>query len=291
MTTNGKETIASVLLSATKQLMENESIQTPRLDCELLLSFLLECERIDLLMNRDAVVSKNVYEAFFALVKRRAENEPISYLTGEKEFMSLPFSVCPGILIPRPETELLVEQIIEQVRSISHPTVLDLCTGSGAIAVSVAHYVKQAKVMAVDKYDVCVSVAQKNAIKHGVSNRVDVKQADVFDDVSAYPAFHCIVSNPPYVQKSVLSSLPKDVADFEPTYALDGGDDGLTFYRRIAEIAKDKLLPQGFLALEIGFDQGKDVSDILKASNAFYDVQVLKDYAGLDRMVTAIKSC
>lgn len=289
MTTNGNKTIASALLTATRQLSQNESISTPRLDCEILLSFLLQCERIDLMTNRDAVIGEDLYEAFVSLVKRRLQSEPISYLTGEKEFMSLPFSVCPGILIPRPETELLVEYIIENLKNISKPVVLDLCTGSGAIAVSVAYYLKQAKVVAVDKYDVCISVANQNAVAHGVSNRVDVKQADIFDDFLEFPFFHCIVSNPPYIQKSVLSSLPKDVADFEPIYALDGGDDGLIFYRRIAEIAKEKLLPQGLLVLEIGFDQGKGVSDILKESNAFYDVQVVKDYAGLDRMVTAIK--
>lgn len=289
MTTNGNKTIASALLTATKQLMQNESISTPRLDCEILLSFLLQCERIDLLTNRDTVLNQDVYEAFFALVKRRLQNEPISYLTGEKEFMSLPFSVSPGILIPRPETELLVEYIIENLKDISNPTILDLCTGSGAIAVSVAYYLMQSQITAVDKYDVCISVANQNAKAHGVSDRVDVKRADIFDDFSGYDSFHCIVSNPPYIQKHVLSSLPKDVADFEPMYALDGGDDGLVFYRRIAEIAKDKLLAKGLLVLEIGFDQGKDVSDILKESNAFYDVQVVKDYAGLDRMVTAIK--
>lgn len=289
MTINGNITIDTALKDAIKELSENKTISTPRLDCEILLCFLLNCKRIDLILNKDSILQKDVYAVFAELVNRRLQNEPVSYLTGKKEFMSLDFFVEPGILIPRPETEFLVEYIIENLKDKKNPTVLDLCTGSGAIAVSIAHYIPNASVTAVDKFDICVSTAQKNADALSVSDRVSVILADVLEDFTCSDTFQCIVSNPPYIQKDVLSTLPKDVKDFEPMYALNGGEDGLVFYRRIIEISEKLLVPNGILVFEIGHDQGYDVSRLLENSNMFLDISVTKDYAGLDRMVTAKK--
>lgn len=289
MTTNGKKDLNSVLFSGIKLLSENESILSPRLDAEILLCHLLNLERIDLVLKKDMVLSDEMYSAFSAYIERRCKNEPVSYITGEKEFMSLTFRVLPGVLIPRPETELLVEQIADVFREHPAPLVLDLCTGSGAIAVSLAHYLEKASVVAVDKFDVCVKTAKQNAENLGVSERVKIIKADVFQELPIDKKFDCIVSNPPYIEKEVLSTLPKDVKNHEPMYALDGGKDGLDFYRRITDVADSLLKPGGLLAFEIGYDQGKSVPDLIEETKAYEDIQTSKDYAGQDRIVTAYK--
>ncbi len=290
MTINGNDvTIGEALLSATKYLSENKSILSPRLDSEILLSFILSCSRIDLVLKSKSVLKKTHRASFDALIKRRYQNEPIGYLTNQKEFMSLDFFVKPGILIPRPETELLVEYVIDACKTHSAPKILDLCTGSGVIAISIAHYLKYASVTAVDKYDTCLKVAQKNVSMYHVTERVNLVLADVFDLLPFDGQFDCIVSNPPYIEESVLSSLPDDVKNYEPKYALDGGKDGLCFYRRITELAIEHLSSGGHLVFEIGFNQGVAVSEIIQNTNQFSDIEIKKDYAGLDRMVTALK--
>ena len=289
MTINGNQTIKEALFCAVNFLSQEESIPTPRLDCEILMSYLLNCNRIDLILKGDTLLDPDVQKSFFRMVERRKHHEPVSYITAKKEFMSLDFWVSPGVLIPRPETEFLVEYITEKFKSHKSPAILDLCTGSGAIAVSVAHFLKNATVTAMDKYEICVSTAKKNAEANGVTDRVQVVQADIFKSLPIENKVQCIVSNPPYIRKSVLSSLPDDVAKFEPEYALDGGEDGLIFYRRITELAKEKLENGGLLVFEIGFDQAEEVSEILEKSNMFRQIEITKDYAGLDRMITAEK--
>ncbi len=270
-------------------LSENKSISSSRLDCEVLLAHLLKCERIDLIIKKDTFLEDDIKKSFFSLVERRRNNEPVSYLINQKEFMSLDFFVTPGVLIPRPETEMLVEFLIENLKDLENPLLIDLCTGSGAIGVSVAHYLPNAFVTVVDKYDVCVNTAQKHAEAHGVSDRVHIKKKDVLTDKCDFGKYHALVSNPPYIQNKVLSTLPDDVKNYEPQYALDGGDDGLCFYRRITELAKDLLIDGGILVFEIGFDQGEQVKQIIKDTHLFQDVKITKDFAGQDRMITAIK--
>lgn len=287
--TNGKITIASALSEAVAYLKNNPSILSPRLDCEILLCHLLHWERIQLILEQDAMLESEIYATFRKYVVRRAQNEPVSYITGKKEFMSLEFAVRPGILIPRPETELLVEYITRFFAKHESSNILDLCTGSGAIAVSVAHGLPNAVLDAVDKFDICIQTTKENAKTHHVSDRVRVVKRDIFGDFPDEHLYDCIVSNPPYIQKDVLSALPDDVKCFEPSYALDGGEDGLMFYRRISELAENYLKPHGLLVLEIGYDQGEDLRIMLENAGVFQDINITKDYAGLDRMVTAIK--
>lgn len=289
MTINGKNDINSVLLSGIEILSNNKSISSPRLDAEILLCHLLNLERIDLVLKKDTLLSDENVNQFLKLIKRRLKNEPVSYITGEKEFMSLPFRVLPGVLIPRPETELLAERLVEEYKNDSAPQILDLCTGSGAIAISIAYYLKNALVTAVDKFDVCVKTARENAQNIGVEKRVEVIKADVFEKLPLVKTFDCIVSNPPYIEEKVLSTLPSDVKNHEPMYALDGGTDGLDFYRRIIAVSEMLLKPNGLLAFEIGYDQGKSVSNLIKENGKFDEIKVLKDYAGQDRIVTAYK--
>lgn len=287
--TNGKKTIASVLSDAVHYLSGNNGITNPRLECEILLSHLLVWERIRLILQKDDIISEEIYIKFQNLVQRRYKNEPIAYLIGTKEFMSMNFIVKPGILIPRPETEFLVEYVIGSMKHLQNPKILDLCTGSGAIAISIAHYLPDASVVAVDKYDICVETTLENAKRNQVSEQLTVMQHDIFEPFPNDKIFDCIVSNPPYIQKEVLTTLPSDVKNYEPKYALDGGDDGLIFYHRIIELTQNHLKTDGILVLEIGYDQGAELVRLLKESKCFKDIIVTKDYAGLDRMVTAVK--
>ena len=288
MTINGK-TVGEALKDAIEILSTDKSFTSPRLDCEILLAFVLNCTRMDLIFCRDKQLSDEQQSMFFAYIQRRLKREPISYITNEKEFMSLSFFVEKGILTPRPETELLVEYIIDQYKKVNEPHILDLCTGSGAIAVSLAHYLKNSYITAVDKYDICLEVAKKNAQKHGCSERIKLMETDVLKQFDMKEKFHCIVSNPPYIKSRVLSSLPDDVKCYEPEYALDGGQDGLLFYRQITSSAAKQILPGGKLVYEIGYDQGVDVKDIIEDTHLFHTIEIIKDYAGLDRMVIATK--
>ncbi len=289
MTINGKKNIRELLAIGTKILSEDHEQLTPRLDCEILLAHTLKCKRIDLILHNTKQIDTEQQTIFFSYINRRMQHEPISYITNEKEFMSLSFFVDEGILVPRPETEMLVEYLIKQYQNTESLSVLDLCTGSGAIAVSVAYYIKHAQVTAVDKYEACVRVAEKNAMRHQCLERIRFIQADVLKPLSIDNLFHCIVSNPPYIQKDVIPTLSDDVKNFEPLYALDGGDDGLIFYRAIVSFAKDHLFPLGKLMFEIGYDQGETVKKIILDSGVFHSVEIIKDFAGQDRMVIATR--
>ncbi len=289
MTINGKKTVGEALKDAVEILSADKELTSPRLDCEILLAFVLNCTRMDLIFRHNQQLSDEQQAMFFSYVQRRFEHEPISYLTNEKEFMSLSFFVQKGILTPRPETELLVEYIINQYKTMDEPHILDLCTGSGAIAVSLAYYLKNSYITAVDKYEVCLETARMNAQKHGCTERIKWMKADVLKQFDINEKFHCIVSNPPYIKSRVLSSLPDDVKNYEPEYALDGGQDGLLFYRRITYFAAEHILPGGKLVYEIGYDQGIDVKNIIEDTHSFHTIEVVKDYAGLDRMVIATK--
>lgn len=288
MMTNGKITIATALSDAVAALSLNKSIETPRLDAEVLLCYVLGCERITLIIEKDKPLNEEDLKRYNVYINRRVSNEPVSYITKSREFMSLDFDVSDGILIPRPDTEILVEEIIKIYKD-KKVSILDLCTGSGAIAVSLAHYLNDCSVTAVDKYDVCIKIASKNAKKHNVQNKISFVCADVLEPFDVNNDFDCIVSNPPYIKSEVLTTLPSDVKDYEPLYALDGGNDGLIFYRKITEFACNKLKSGGILAFEIGFDQGESVRKIIEDTCVFQNIKVIDDLAGLNRVVIAEK--
>ena len=255
------------------------------IDARILLKYVLGIDDIGLSVNANLDVPQNIYNKYIDMINRRMVNEPVAYITGTKEFMSLEFDVEPGILIPRPETEHIVEYVIEQ--NIKNAKVLDICTGSGAIAVSIAHYLKDCTVTAVDISDKSIEVATKNALKNNVSDRCKVLKADALKKLPFETQFDIVISNPPYIKSEDVLSLEKDVKDFEPRLALDGGDDGLMFYKKISKNAYDILKYNGIIIYEIGYDQAQDVCDILKEN--YTNIKVIKDFAGLDRIVTAKK--
>ncbi|MBQ2696056.1 MAG: peptide chain release factor N(5)-glutamine methyltransferase [Clostridia bacterium] len=277
------------LLKEATAVLSAAGIESARLDSEVLLSHVLKKDRLYLVMHRNDEADETVEAAFRELVARREKSEPVAYLTGSREFMSLEFSVCPGVLIPRPDTETLVEFVIEKFSERENPSILDLCTGSGAIAVSLAHYLPNSRVTAADISDLCVTVAGENAEKNGVSDRVTVLQQDVFAYESEEP-FDCVVSNPPYIPSEVVYTLEKDVKDYEPHLALDGGEDGYTFYRYLSTKAVQLLKSGGLLVLEVGHDQAETVAGFLRETNAYKTVGTKQDLAGINRVVYGIKN-
>lgn len=282
--TNGKNmNILDAISKGIKLLSESLSDINPRFESELLLSYAIKKERIWLLLHGSDKLSEDDCNRFLGLVKRRADGEPFSYITGIKEFMSLDFKVKEGVLIPRPDTETLVSHIIETFKN-KNALILDLCTGSGAIAVSLAKYLEDSFITAVDISDVCIETAKENAETNGVADRVDIVKKDILTGFSTDKQFDCIVSNPPYIKTEDIKTLMKDVKDFEPTLALDGGNDGLIFYRKISTLAKKLLKKDGILAYEIGHDQAQDVYNIMK-NESFSEIDFVKDLAGINRVI------
>jgi release factor glutamine methyltransferase len=271
-----------------------KDIDSPRLTAELILSFVLQMERIELYTHFDEVVGKPQLDKLHNLVKRCLQNEPVQYLTSRCEFYSLSFKVAPGCLIPRPETELLVERAIDFLRGRTGTQyVCDLCTGCGCIAAAIAKNFPDAKIIATDICDKALSVAAENIKKHNLSERVELLQGDLFEPVISQldvKEFDLIVCNPPYVSETEYEKLDTKVKNYEPKLALDGGQDGLDIYRRIATEAGGHLKKEGAVILEIGYLQGGGVKELLEETNAFSPIKIEKDFNNNDRIITAIRS-
>ncbi len=221
-------------------------------------------------------------EELCACLDRFAGGEPIQYIVGSEEFMSLDFKVAPGVLIPRPETEVLVESLIEAFKTAAAPRFIDVGTGSGCIAVSLAKYLPRARITALDISPEALALAKENARINGTAERIDFIECDITRGFPALGAADCVVSNPPYIRSGVIPTLDKNVRLYESITALDGGEDGLDFYKIITATAP--LVRGGVLAYEIGFDQGAAVSGIVCAAG-FENVRVLPDLEGRDRVV------
>ncbi len=280
------------LLEWTPGFFAKKAVDQPRLAAELLLSHVLNIARIQLYTGYDRVVGEDQLARFRELVRRAGEQEPIAYLTGKAHFFSLEFSVNRDVLIPRPDTETLVENVLQTVRNqagLESPRVLDLCTGSGCVAAAIAKNLKSANVLAIDISEKAAAVARENIQQLGLTDRVMVEVGDLFSPmktiVDARP-FDLIVANPPYITSDQLAGLDKSVREYEPMLALDGGPDGLVIHRRILGKAPDHLLPGGRVFLEIAFDQGAAAREMAAKFDAFTDCRVLKDFGGRDRVLT-----
>jgi release factor glutamine methyltransferase len=275
------------LLDWTKKYFATKGIETPRQESEILLAHALGCPRIELYTRFDEVVGEGPRSRFRELVRRRAEGCPVAYLVGYREFYKLPFRVSPAVLIPRPETEHLVELALRLAANYSQLRVLDLCTGSGCIAVSVAYYCKSAQVVATDVSADAVEVARTNAAQHGVAQRIEFRTGDLFSPIQPDERFDLILSNPPYVAHEDLPQLHRQIRDYEPRLALDGGAGGLTFYQRIAQQVSEFLAPGARLLLEIGYDQEEAVTALLAAVPGLSVEETVRDLARLPRIVVA----
>jgi len=276
------------LLSISTQYLKEKGCASARLDAELLLGHVLAMSRLDLYLNLDKpLVSKEV-DLYRECIGRRGRREPVAYITGTKEFYSLPFTVTPAVLIPRPETELLVEKVVQLGKAClaqgkQEVRILDLGTGSGAIAVTVALQDPAFRVTAVDVSAEALAVARQNAQHHEVAGQIEFVASDLYSQVDG--RFDIICSNPPYLTQEEMDSLQPEVS-FEPAAALAGGEDGLAFYRRIFPEAPPHLSSPGWVVVEIGAAQGSAVAEAAAASG-FVVEECLKDYGGRDRVVVA----
>jgi release factor glutamine methyltransferase len=281
------------LLEWTAAFFTRKGVDSPRLSAELLLSHVLSVPRIKLYTDYERPLTEPELAEYRDLVKRAGEEEPIAYLTGKAPFFNLEFEVTRDVLIPRPDTETLVENVLQTARiqtGLEAPRVLDLCTGSGCIACAIARHLKNATVLATDISPAAVAVARRNVGRLKLADRVTVEQGDLFEPlataVDARP-FDLIVSNPPYIPTAQVPKLDRSVKDYEPLTALDGGPDGLALHRRILEGAGDRLVPGGRIYLEIAFDQGELAKEVAAEYPDFEDFRILKDYGGNDRVLTA----
>lgn len=267
------------LLGWTTRYFQKHGLAAARLEAETLLAYVLKENRVFLYTNYDAPVNQQERQSYRQLIQRRARQEPLAYITGEKEFMSLAFTVTPEVLIPRPETELLVETAIDLTNGIGKH-ICDVGTGSGAIAVSLAHYLPLAQITATDISAAALQLAQQNAARHGVS--IDFIQSDLLLNLDPEVRFDLIVANLPYIATAEYQLLEPEVRDNEPQQALVGGDDGLDVYRRLIPQAYRFLGPGGRLLLEIGAGQGQAA---LHLAAPFAAGHIVADLAGRDRLI------
>ncbi len=275
-------TIKDIIVKYSKEL--EEISPTPRLDVETLLQKVLGVDRLYILLNLERVLSEDEEQLFNKFINERLNNRPIAYIVGNREFMGLDFFVKEGVLIPRPDTEVLVEEVIELAKKKDAKNILDIGTGSGAITVSLAKYLENVKVTSVDISDIALEIGKRNAISNEVDDRINFVKSDLFTNIDKETKFDIIVSNPPYIKREVIDTLDKQVKDYEPYNALEGGVDGLDFYRAITKQAKEYLKKGGILAYEVGHDQSEDVSKLMEM-DGYTNIYTLKDLQQIDRVV------
>ncbi len=285
---SGESTVQGLLRSATADLAE-AGIDTARLDAEILMAHVLDCARMGLYGRLSEALSADQTAAFKALVERRQTFEPVAYLTGEQEFWSLPFKVSLDTLIPRPDTETLVETVLQHRDGLPVRRILDLGTGSGCIFLSLLHEYVDAQGTAVDISVGALAVARQNAEALGLDGRAAFLEGSWFTPLEAGQRFDVIVSNPPYIPSADMAGLMPDVRLYEPGSALDGGEDGLGPYRLIAATAPAFLDAGGLLAVEVGIRQADDVMALFDAAG-LVGTDKAKDLGGVDRVVYGKKS-
>ena len=298
METMGRMSLHSLWLWGTAELAASV-VEDSRWQAELLLRGIVDVTRAKFMTYPELQVTRIDTERFREAIRKRSFGVPVQYILGRQEFYGREFLVTPDVLIPRPETEVLVEEVVKALSAFSFPLsgleelsahsfrILDLCTGSGCIGLTLAAELPEARVLATDISLQALAVAKQNAQKLGVADRVEFRQGDLFAALRG-DVFDVIVSNPPYIETATIPTLSKDVQN-EPIGALDGGADGLEFYRRIADGLGQYLAPAGLVAVEIGHGQGQDVMQLFTQSGLI-DVTLILDLAGKERVVTGKRS-
>jgi release factor glutamine methyltransferase len=275
------------ILNESTKALEAAKIPSARLDAEVLLSFCLGCDRLEFYKNPDMTISEAKLSTFRNLIARRLQWEPVAYITGRKEFWSFSLDVNNSVLIPRPDTEIIVEEALNICRKIdsSEIKILDIGTGSGAIALALASEITGAKVVATDISPAALNLAQKNATALGLKEKIYFQQGDLFEPVDGI--FDIIVCNPPYISAQDYEKLPAGVKDYEPQDALLAGKSGLEFYEKLIYQAAGFLQKNGWLLLEIGAKQETGVRGIMEAAGFYDSIEMRRDYAGLPRVIKA----
>ncbi len=288
--------IMKELLQIGESALDKAGCMDPRIDAELIMLFLLKIDKQQLFIKSPTLLDEKTCEAYFKLIDIRSGGTPVQYITGEQEFMGINFKVNENVLIPRQDTETLVEEVMSDIKAMSAQRkaprggyqILDLCCGSGAIGVSLCKLLNDVRVTAADISSGAVAVARENAQNTGVDKLMKFAEGDLFSPLRkgiGGTKFHVIATNPPYIRRAVIPTLQREIAEHEPLAALDGGEDGMDFYRRIIAEAADYLRPDGMLYLEIGHDQGEAVCVLAADSERFENITVVRDLAGHDRVV------
>ena len=286
MSENGDIWTIGRILKWTEQYFGTKGVESPRLDAEVLLSHVLKKERIYLYVHFDQPLEAAELAAYKELIKQRVNHVPVAYLLGQKEFMGLTFKVTPATLIPRPDTEILVQAAVERLRGREKVSFADIGTGSGAICLSVLSFVPDSTAVTVDISQEARAVAEENAESLGLSERIEFFTGDLLEPVKDRK-FTAILSNPPYIPERDIEGLQAEVRCQEPYGALSGGKDGLDFYRRLCSEAPALLEDEGFMAFEVGIGQAAVVAKLAEENPLIKRTEILKDLAGIERVVIA----
>lgn len=275
------------LLDWTAKYLAEKGSEFPRLDAEVLLAHAQGCRRIELYTRYEEQASEAVRSKFKELVRRRIEGCPVAYLVGRKEFFSLEFEVGPGVLIPRPDTETLVMECLERAKELAEPVIVDVGTGSGAIAISLAKQIPTARLTAIDLSSDALGYARRNADKHGVAERIRFLEGDLLSALPAGESFDMIASNPPYIALEDWEKLPVGVRQYEPKIALDGGPGGYQVVQRLIDQARAFLRSGGYLIVEIGAPQEETVRRLINDRSGYELGPTTRDYSGHPRVLRA----
>jgi release factor glutamine methyltransferase len=293
---NEQRWIIKDLLSVTADYLKKKDIDNPRLCAEILLAHQLKTTRVKLYLNFDQPLNEKDINEYRTLIQRRLTREPVQYITGVQEFWSMEFNVGPQVLIPRPETEILVEQVVSIIKDrkaageSARLSVLDIGTGSGALAVAIASELPDAEIWATDISTDALEVARANAHKHGLEDRVRFLESDIFSVLNnVQQQFDVIVSNPPYIPREDYAALSPEVGKYEPRKALDGGEGGLFFIEKLILEAKDFLKSGGWLLIEMAPFQTAKAMDLIVQTGFYGEQKIIKDYSQKDRVVMARK--
>ncbi|MBQ1889362.1 peptide chain release factor N(5)-glutamine methyltransferase [Selenomonas caprae] len=276
------------ILKWTEQYFEQKGVESPRLDAEVLLSHLLDKQRIYLYVHFDEPLQAEELAAYREMVKQRVNHVPVAYIIGEREFMGLTFKVTPDTLVPRPDTEILVQAAVERLKAMPAGEVrfADIGTGTGAVCLSVLNFTPLAKADTVDISPAARAVAEENAAALGLADRIVFHTGDLLAPIKEN-SYAAILSNPPYIPEADIAGLAPEVRCKEPLTALSGGTDGLDFYRRLCQEAPAMLVDGGFMAFEVGIHQAQDVAALAAANPLIGRTEIIKDYAGIERVVVA----
>ena len=272
-------------LELSSNYLIKKGVESPRLNAELLLADILGCNRMELYLKFDQPLSENEKLRYRDFIKRRGEREPFQYIIGKTEFFGLKIKVTPDVLIPRPETELLIERVLEYAEKFASCRILEIGTGSGNIAISLANNISNSEIYAIDISEAAITIAEDNYRGYSNNGKLKFKVIDIEDfQIDSTDKYDIIVSNPPYISNKDYNNLEKELLDYEPKIALTDESDGFKFYRLIAKKSSDLLKKGGRLFFEIGYGQSEYISDIMKMNN-FVDLKIIRDYQNIDRVI------
>ena len=264
-----------------------KNTESPSLEIQMMIAKVIEKDRLYIMLNLEEDIDESKVEIIKTMIDKRKSSYPLQYILGEREFWGMDFKVSEGVLIPRQDTEILIEETLKKLKDNKHKSNLkgfEIGVGSGIISITLLKEIETLTMIGVDINDKAIELTKANALKHEVSDRLCILNSNLFEKINKENQFDFIISNPPYIETKVIDSLQEDIKQHEPKLALDGGEDGLDFYRAIIEQSKSYISPEGFIAFEIGYNQAEAVKKIF-VENGYPNVTIAKDLAGFDRVV------